>query len=53
VEFSRIHEIRAMRLLLDLLWRRVGSPLSIASLARDLQTEPNTVAKYLDILEAL
>jgi len=32
---------------------RVGSPLSIASLARDLQIAPNTVAKYLDILEAL
>jgi len=38
---------------LDLLRRRVGSPLSIASLARDLQTAPNTIAKYLDILEAL
>jgi len=53
LEFSRLHEIRAMRLLLDLLRRRVGSPLSIASLARDLQTAPNTIAKYLDILEAL
>ena len=53
LEFSRIQEIRAMRLLLELLRDRVGSPLSIASLARDLQVAPNTVAKYLDILEAL
>lgn len=52
-EFSRIHEIRGMRLLVELLRERVGSPLSIASLARDIQIAPNTVAKYLDILEAL
>ncbi|MGA8148045.1 MAG: ATP-binding protein [Gallionellaceae bacterium] len=53
LEFSRIHEIRAMRLLVELLRDRVGSPLSIASVARDLQVAPNTVARYLDILEAL
>jgi len=34
-----------MRLLLDLLRLRVGSPLSIALLARDLQTAPNTIAR--------
>ncbi len=53
VEFSRIHELRAMRLLVELLRHRVGSPLSIASLSRDLQIAPNTVAKYINILEAL
>lgn len=53
LEFSRIHEIKAMRLLLEMLRQRVGSPLSIASLARDIQLSPNTVAKYIDILEAL
>ncbi len=53
LEFSRVQEIRAMRLLVELLRERVGSPLSIASLARDIQVAPNTVAKYLDILEAL
>lgn len=53
LEFSRIQEIKAMRLLVELLRERVGSPLSIASLARDIQVAPNTVAKYLDILEAL
>jgi len=41
MEFSRIHEIRVMRLLVDLLRERVGSPLSIASIARDLQVAPN------------
>jgi uncharacterized protein len=53
LEFSRIHEIKVMRLLVELLRGRVGSPLSIASLARDLQASPNTVSKYLAILEAL
>lgn len=53
VEFSRIGEIRAMRLFVEMLRERVGSPLSLASIARDLQVSPATVAKYLDILEAL
>jgi len=53
LEFSRIHEIRAMRLLVEMLRQRVGSPLSTASLARDLQISPTTVTKYIDILEAL
>ena len=53
VEFSRIHEVRAMRLFVEMLRERVGSPLSLASMARDLQVSPTTLAKYLDILEAL
>ena len=53
LEFSRIQEIRVMRLLVELLRERVGSPLSIASIARDLQAAPNTVAKYIEIIEAL
>ena len=52
-EFSRIGEMRAMRLFVALLRERVGSPLSLASIARDVQVSPATVAKYLDILEAL
>lgn len=53
LEFSRIHEVRAMRLFVDVLRERVGAPLSLASIARDLQVSPTTLAKYLDILEAL
>lgn len=53
LEFSRIQEVRVMRLLVELLRGRVGSPLSMASIARDLGVAPNTVAKYVDILEAL
>lgn len=53
LEFSRIHEIKAIRFLVEMLRERVGSPISCASLARDLQIAPNTVRKYVDILEAL
>jgi len=53
LEFSRIGEIRAMRLFVDMLRSRVGSPLSLASLSRDLQVSPTTLGRYLEILEAL
>ena len=53
LEFSRIHEVGSMRVLLDLLRDRVGSPLSLASLGRDLQLAQPTIKRYLDILQAL
>ena len=53
LEFGRLQEIRAMRLLVELLRQRVGSPLSYASLAGDLKIAPNTVRRYVEILEAL
>jgi hypothetical protein len=53
LDFERIHDLRALRLLLDLLRDRVGSPVSYRSLAEDLQVAPNTVKKYVQILEAL
>ena len=43
LEFSRIHEVRTIRLLLEMLRERVGSPLSYTSLAGDLQVAPNTI----------
>ncbi len=53
MDFGRINEVRAIRMLVEMLRRRVGSPLSYASLAEDLQVAPNTVRRYMDILEAL
>ena len=47
LEFSRVGEIRAMRVFVDMLRSRVGSPLSLASLARDLQISPTTLGRYL------
>lgn len=53
LDFERIHDLRAMQLTLELLRRRVGSPISFTSLARDVACAPNTIRKYLEILEAL
>ena len=53
VEFSRLHELTAMRLFVEVLRERVGSPLSLASIARDLAVSPTTLKRYLDILQAL
>lgn len=53
LEFSRLQEIGTMRLFVELLRERVGSPLSLASMARDLAVSPTTLRRYLDILEAL
>jgi predicted AAA+ superfamily ATPase len=53
LEFGRLQEVRSMRLLLELLRTRVGSPVSYTSIAQDLQIAPNTVRRYIDILEGL
>jgi len=53
LEFSRLHEINTMRIFVELLRERVGSPLSLASIARDLGVSPITLKRYLDILQAL
>lgn len=53
LEFSRLQEVNAMRLFAEMLRSRVGSPLSLASLTRDLGVSSVTLAKYLDILQAL
>ena len=53
LEFSRIQEVNAMRVFAQTLRARVGSPLSIASIARDMAVSPKTLSSYLDILEAL
>jgi predicted AAA+ superfamily ATPase len=53
LEFSRIGEIKTMKTLLQLLRTRVGSPLSLNSIANDLQVSPNTIKKYVQILESL
>jgi predicted AAA+ superfamily ATPase len=53
LEYSRIHEVRAMRTLVAMLRLRTGSPLSFESLGRDLGLAANTVRSYVDILEAL
>ncbi len=53
MEFSRLHEINTMRVFFELLRERVGAPLSLASIARDLAVSPTTLKRYLDVLQAL
>jgi len=53
VEIGRVQEVAAMRTFAEMLRERVGSPLSLASIARDLGVSPTTVARYLEILKAL
>ncbi len=52
-EIDKIHNIKAMQLVFNLLRNRVGSPISYQSLAEDLSVSPTTVKKYIQILEAL
>lgn len=53
LDFSRIQEIKTMRLLVELLRHKVGSPISYKGIAEDLQVAPNTIKKYIAILTSL
>ena len=53
LDFERIHDFRAMQLILDMLRSRTGAPVSYQSLSEDAQIAPNTVKKYIQILESL
>ena len=53
VNFESISQFKTLSMLIKLLQRSVGSPLSYASLARDLQISSVTVKKYIETLEAL
>lgn len=53
LDFETIHDIRAIRTIFELLRARVGSPISYDAIARDVSISPNTVKKYIYILESL
>jgi uncharacterized protein len=53
LDFERIHDLRTMQTIVELLQRRVGSPVSYNSIAEDVQASPNTIMRYIEILEAL
>ncbi len=53
LDFENIHNLNAIRLIFELLRRKVGSPISYTSIAEDVALSPNTVKKYIQILEAL
>ena len=53
LDFTAIENLSAMKMLFDLLRRKVGTPISYKALAEDIQIAPNTVKKYIQILEAI
>jgi len=53
LEFDKVHNLKAIKLVFELLRKRVGSPVSYQSIAEDVAISPNTVRKYIQILEAL
>lgn len=53
LDFEKIHDFKTIQLLLELLRNLVGSPISYSSLARDLSSSPNTIKRYIEILESL
>jgi predicted AAA+ superfamily ATPase len=53
LDFEKIHDFRAIQLILELLRSRTGTPASYQSLAEDAGVAPNTVKKYIQILESL
>jgi hypothetical protein len=53
LDFETIHHLKSMQTIFELLRRRVGSPLSLRSLAEDVQISVPTASRYVDILEKL
>jgi uncharacterized protein len=53
LDFENISNLNAIRMVFELLRERVGSPVSYSSIAEDVAISPNTVKKYIQILEAL
>ncbi len=52
-DLEKINEIQNISLLIDLLKTRVGSLIVVSNLASDLQVAPNTVKRWIEILEKM
>jgi uncharacterized protein len=53
LDLESVRDIPAIETLVELLRHRVGSPVSMSSLARDLERDPKTVKRWIDLLENL
>lgn len=53
LDLEQVRHIKEIEQLVDLLARRVGSPVSFESLARDLAVSPHTIKRWVLILESL
>lgn len=53
LNFDNISNLKAMQTVFELLRYKVGSPISIKSIAEDVAISPHTVKKYIQVLEDL
>ena len=53
LDFEKFSDFKSLKTCLELLRGRVGSPVSYASIARDIGISPNTVKKYIQVFEEL
>ena len=53
LDLESVSSISDVETLIELMRRRVGSPVSCTSLARDLQRSPKTIRRWLDVLERM
>lgn len=53
LDFEKFNDFKSLKLCLELLRSRVGSPISYSSIAGDIGIAPNTVKKYIQIFEEL
>ena len=51
IDLENVQQVTTLETLIQLLRRRVGSPVSYSSLARDLETSDKTIKRWLTILE--
>ncbi|OGG48864.1 MAG: hypothetical protein A3F84_28120 [Candidatus Handelsmanbacteria bacterium RIFCSPLOWO2_12_FULL_64_10] len=52
-DLEPVKDVKTLLLLVDLLRERVGSPISCASMARDLELSPHTVKRWIQILDQM
>ncbi len=53
LDFDKINDYKAIKMVFELLRRKVGSPISYNSIAQDVGISPITVKKYINVLESL
>lgn len=53
IDLYAIRDIQSIEILVSLLKKRVGSTISYANLARDLDRDANTIKRWLNLLETL
>lgn len=53
LDFKNIGNLQAIRMVFELLRRKVGTSVSYKSIAEDVEISPHTVKKYIEVLEAI